>query len=104
LDGLAHFDGERFWPAHPLDEGIRDGHTSLYCGATGVIWGIEYLSRLGAAKARIDLRPFLSRLIDSNQAELSSYGAYARHGSFLIGDLGTALLIMRLAATAAIAD
>ena len=22
-DGLEHFDAERFWPAHPLDEGIR---------------------------------------------------------------------------------
>lgn len=103
-DGLARFDGERFWPAHPLDEGIRDGHTSLYMGATGVIWGIEYLSRLGATKARFDFHPFLSRLIDANQAELSSYGAYARHGSFLIGDLGTALLIMRLAPTPAIAN
>jgi hypothetical protein len=103
-DALAHFDGERFWPAHPLDEGIRDGHTSLYFGATGVIWGIEYLSRNGATKARFDFRPFLSRLIDANQAELASYGAYARHGSFLIGDLGTALLIMRLAATSVISD
>jgi hypothetical protein len=28
---------ERFWPAHPLDEGIRDGNTSFYIGATGVI-------------------------------------------------------------------
>jgi hypothetical protein len=24
-DGLEHVDAERFWPAHPLDEGIRDG-------------------------------------------------------------------------------
>jgi hypothetical protein len=23
-DGLEHFDAGRFWPAHPLDEGIRD--------------------------------------------------------------------------------
>jgi hypothetical protein len=29
-DALEHFDAERFWPAHPLDEAIRDGHTSLY--------------------------------------------------------------------------
>jgi hypothetical protein len=103
-DAFARFDGERFWPAHPLDEGIRDSHTSLYFGATGVIWGITYLSSLGATKARFDFRPFLSPLIDASRAELSSYGGYARHGSFLIGDLGTALLIMRLAATPAIAD
>src|SRR5262245_53889942 len=30
------FDADQFWPAHPLDEGIRDGHTSLYFGAAGV--------------------------------------------------------------------
>ena len=36
-DGLEHFDAERFWPAHPLDEGIRDGHTSFYFGATGMV-------------------------------------------------------------------
>src|SRR5262249_29872125 len=32
-DALEHFNAERFWPAHPLDEGVSDGHTSLYCGA-----------------------------------------------------------------------
>jgi hypothetical protein len=103
-DALAHFDAERFWPAHPLDEGIRDGHTSLYYGATGVIWGIDYLSRVGATKTRFDFRPFLPRLLEANQAELPDYGDYAAHGSLLFGDLGTALVVMRLAATPAIAD
>jgi hypothetical protein len=35
-DALARFDRERFWPAHPLDDGIKDGHSSIYFGAAGV--------------------------------------------------------------------
>ena len=27
-DALAHLDAERFWPAHPLDDGVSDGNTS----------------------------------------------------------------------------
>lgn len=27
-DALARFDRERFWPAHALDDGTRDGHSS----------------------------------------------------------------------------
>ena len=97
-DGLEHFDAERFWPAHPLDEGIRDGNTSFYIGATGVIWGIDHLGRVGATKARFDFRPVLPRLLEANQAEVRS------HGSLLFGDLGTALLVMRVDPTPAIAD
>jgi hypothetical protein len=103
-DGLEHFDAERFWPAHPLDEGIGDGHTSFYFGATGMMWGIDYLGRVGATKARSDFRPFLPRLMEANRAELPAYKNYAAHGSLLFGDLGTALLVMRLDPTPAIAD
>ena len=35
-DAVARFDEERFWPAHPLDDGIKDGHSSIYFGAAGV--------------------------------------------------------------------
>jgi hypothetical protein len=103
-DALAHLDTERFWAAHPLDDGSRDGHTSLYFGATGAIWGIDYLARVGATKAHFDFRPMLSRLMNANQAEQRDYGDYAAHGSLLFGDLGTALSVMRLDPTPAIAD
>lgn len=103
-DALAHFDVERFWPAHPRDEQSRDGHTSIYRGAAGVIWGIDYLGRVGATKTHFDFRPNLPRLTEATRAELPDYEDYAAHGSLLFGDLGTALLVMRLAATPAIAD
>jgi hypothetical protein len=102
-DGLEHFDAERFWPAHPLDGGIRDGHTSFYFGATGVIWGIDYLGRVGATKARFDFRPILLRLMEVNQGEITWEIARAPR-SLLFGELGTALLVMRVDPTPAIAD
>jgi hypothetical protein len=98
-DGLEHLDAERFWPADLLDEGIRDGHTSFYFAATGVIWGIDYLGRVGATKARFDFRSILPRLMEANQAEITR-----SRGSLLFGDLGTALLVMRVGPTPAIAD
>jgi hypothetical protein len=101
-DALAQFDDERFWPAHPLD-GIKDGHSSIYFGAAGVIWALDYLSREGATKARFDFRPSLPRLLENTKTEMATY-EYSENGSLLFGDLGTALLIMRLAPEPAIAD
>jgi hypothetical protein len=103
-DALEHLDAERFWPAHPLDGGeIRDGNTSFYFGATGVIWGIDYLGRVGATKARFDFRPILPRLMEVNQREIT-WEIPRSQGSLLLGDLGTALLVMRVNPTPAIAD
>ncbi|MGU3422838.1 hypothetical protein [Methylobacterium sp. D54C] len=39
-DTLAHLDRERLWPVHPSDDGVADGHGSLYFGAAGVIWAL----------------------------------------------------------------
>ena len=103
-DALDHFGGDRFWPAHALDGGIRDGHSSIYVGAAGVIWALEYLRRVGATKASFDFRPFLQGLLGKTTAEMASYEDYASNGSLLFGDMGTGLLIMRLEPSSAIAD
>jgi Lanthionine synthetase C-like protein len=103
-DGFDHFDATRFWPAHPFDEHVRDGNTSFYIGAVGMIWALDYLTRVGATKARFDFRLVLPRLMEATRRELPDYGDYAAHGSFLFGDLATALLIMRLDPSPAIAD
>src|SRR5262249_62431377 len=93
-DALDHFDQEDFWPAHPMEDGVQDGHTSLYFGATGMIWALDYLARIGATKARRDFRPTLPRLIEANRAEYAQE-RYSNHGSLLFGDMGTGLLAMR---------
>jgi len=104
-DALVHFDEKGFWPAHPLEDGLSDGHASFYVGATGVIWALEYLRRIGATEADLDFRPVLPRLIDANKAQFRiAKNSYSDHGSFLFGDMGTALLVMRLSPTPAVAD
>jgi hypothetical protein len=61
VDALGHFDNEGFWPAHPLDELRKGGNSSVYLGASGVIWALDYLWRAGATKSHRDFRPVLSR-------------------------------------------
>jgi hypothetical protein len=103
-DALDHFDGDRFWPADPLDHGINDGHSSIYVGAAGVIWALEYLRRVGATKTDFDFRPSLPQLLEKTKTEMTTYEDHAVNGSLLFGDMGTGLLIMRLEPTSNIAD
>ncbi len=102
-DALAQFDQARFWPAHPQDDGARDGETSIYFGAAGVIWALDYLSRAGATRHAYDFVPVLDRLIDANRGQFAKLDYHA-HGSLLFGDLGTLLVAMRLRPDAATAD
>ena len=103
-DALDRFGGDQFWPAHPLDEGTKNGHSSIYVGAAGVIWALEYLRRVGATKANFNFRPYLPRLLMRTQEEMATYEDYANNGSLLFGDMGTGLLIMRLEPTSTLAD
>jgi|SRR5215831_5456648 len=107
-DALDRFGGDQFWPGHPLDGGEMDGHSSIYFGAAGVIWALEHLKRVGVTKANFDFCPYLSQLLERTKREMAVYNAglkdYAKHGSLLFGDMGTALLIMRLEPSSALAD
>jgi hypothetical protein len=103
-DAHAAFDPERFWPAHPLDEHTREGATTIYLGAAGAIWALDYLARAGAAPAARDFRPLIPALLERNRAEYPSFGAYPEHASLLMGDVGVLLLAMRLAPEKATAD
>lgn len=107
-DTYAHFDAERFWPAHPLDEWARDGDTTLYWGATGCIWALDYLASEGAIEPEKDFAPLLPALLERNRAAVAAIAPLARldatQASLLIGDIGPLLLAMRLAPAAEIAD
>ena len=102
-DAIAHFDPQRFWPAHPQDGGAADGNASLYLGATGVIWALDYLARTGATRARYDFRPILPVLLATIRDQLPAY-KYGSHGSLHFGDMGAALVAMRLDPAPAYAD
>jgi hypothetical protein len=51
-DAEGAFDGGALWPSHPRDEeeGPLSAVTSLYLGASGVIWALDALERSGAAQ------------------------------------------------------
>jgi len=97
-EALAAFDAEAFWPAHPLDEGFRDGSTTLYAGAAGVIWALRHLG------CTADFRAVLPRLVEKNRREYASFSAYPQHGSLLMGEVGVLLLAARLAPSSASAE
>src|SRR5436190_24248544 len=55
-DTEAAFDDAELWPAHPrdLDDGPLPAVSSLYLGASGVIWALHDLERRGLARLRRD--------------------------------------------------
>jgi hypothetical protein len=105
-DAIAHFDRDAFWPAHPSDDGVADGDPSFYKGAAGVIWALDYLHRVGAVSIAEDFRPVMPTLMKRTITDfaINSAADYEKHGSLLRGDMGAALLVMRLAPTAEMAD
>src|SRR5882724_3368254 len=105
-DAIDHFDPDGFWPGHPSDDGVADGNPSFYWGAAGVIWALDYLHRIGAVSVAEDFRPVLPKLMEQTIIDFkaSSPNDYEKHGSLLRGDMGAALLAMRLAPTLSLAD
>jgi hypothetical protein len=105
-DAIAHFHPDTFWPAHPSDDGVGDSDPSFYKGAAGVIWALDYLHRIGATRVAGDFRSVLSKLTERTviDHEASSPTDYEKHGSLLRGDMGAALLAMRLEPTSSLAD
>jgi hypothetical protein len=105
-DAIAHFDPDRFWPGHPSGEREEDGDPSFYKGAAGVMWALDYLRRIGATRVAEDFRPAMPKLMERTIAdfEISFPTDYEKHGSLLRGDMGAALLAMRLAPTSSLAD
>ena len=105
-DAIANFHADAFWPLHPSDEGVGDGNPSFYRGAAGVIWASDYLHRVGAIRVAQDFRPVLPRLMERTLVDFESNAptGYTKHGSLLRGDMGAALLTMRLAPTSNVSD
>jgi hypothetical protein len=105
-DAIANFHPDTLWPLHPSDEGVGDGNPSFYRGAAGVIWALDYLHRIGATRVAEDFRPVLPRLMERTIVDFESNApaGYTKHGSLLRGDMGAALLAMRLAPTSSLAD
>jgi hypothetical protein len=80
------FDPERHWPAHPLDGRPSE---SLYFGAAGVIWAIDFLAEQGVVMRMRDWAPVLEPLFAGARKALEAFPQFAR--GFLSGEAGIAL-------------
>ncbi|HRD75340.1 MAG TPA: LanC-like protein [Hyphomicrobiaceae bacterium] len=107
-DAAANFTPDRLWPAHPSDDGVSDGTAILYFGAAGVVWALDHLCERGYGSSGIDLAGLLPRLLERSDADYIEFAApfpgYERHGSLLLGALGTALVAMRIVPDPGTAD
>jgi hypothetical protein len=103
-DAWSRWDGTRFWPAHPQDEGAKDGDTSLYLGAAGVIWALDHLARTGAARDDRTIVSVRDGLVEAGRLHRATLGDYGRHASLHFGDFPALLVAMRLRPDAETAD
>jgi hypothetical protein len=99
-DTEAHFDSAQFWPMHPR-EGAPEVAKGLWFGAAGVIWALRYLAECGAVQGNFDCADAISRVAVRFAAEEDPQ-TYA--GSFLMGEIGIALLHWRLTRESTVAD
>lgn len=107
-DACGHFDPEKFWPAHPADDFVRDGSTQLYFGAAGNVWALDSLARDGAADVPVNFATPLSDLLMRNRAEMAMIVQAARfdadQASFLMGDVPILILQMKMTPATQLAE
>src|SRR4029079_3459079 len=63
------FDETELWPAHPrdLEDGPLPAVSSLYLGASGVIWAMHELERAGVAELGREWAPVAVRPIEHSR-------------------------------------
>jgi len=110
-DAEATFDAEGFWA--PMDDWDSGGGsaplplTTLYRGASGVVWGLDMLQRRGLAEARIDLAALAGRAYEiwrANPAPERLDPPVRTHASLFDGDSGILVVAYKLAPAADLAD
>lgn len=104
-DAADRFDPAAYWPSHPQEEGLPDGNASLYFGAAGVLWAMEFLKREGAAEHRIEVAAQLPALLDAVRRQYAVLAPMSkmelRRPSWLFGDPPVLLMMMRAGAAGA---
>jgi hypothetical protein len=102
VDTESAFDEQALWRAHPLDEDgdLLPPFVSLYLGASGVIWALDELERLGAAELR---RNWATTALELHNRYLANpdfgheLGLEGPVPSLLAGESGILLVANRLA-------
>ena len=95
------FDGDSLWPTHPrdTDDGPLATPTTLYLGASGVIWALDQLARAGAAEPSRDWATTASGLHERYLAapDFPEITGGRPVPSFWMGEAGILLCANRLA-------
>jgi hypothetical protein len=98
-DAAARFDPASYWPSHPQEEGVPDGNASLYFGAAGVLWAMDFLQREGAAEHRIDVASQLPKLLNVVREQYAVVAQMSRieprRPAYLFGDPIVLLMMIR---------
>ena len=95
-DAEGAFDAQALWPAHPRDEeeGPLPAVTSLYLGASGVVWALAELERLGAVELR---RSWEATAVGLYERYLAAPDFGEAVPSLWMGEAGILLVAHRLA-------
>ena len=94
------FDEAELWPAHPrdLEDGPLPAVSSLYLGASGVIWALHELERAGLADLRRDWAPVAVGLVEHYRAQPDFQDvSEGTSPSLLMGEAGILLVAHTLA-------
>lgn len=103
-DALGAVGPDGFWPPHPRDEDSAEREASVYMGAAGMVWALDYLRRNGATAQGRDFTPLLEGILEVNREAVARFGDLGFYASLLVGDLGVLLVKMRLAPSTDTAD
>jgi hypothetical protein len=104
------YDPDGLWPAHEWDVwGSSPPLKDLYCGAGGMVWALDALSRRGHAETQVDLAAAATRTLEVWRAEPDlTMGEIelpsTSQASLLCGESGLLLVAWRLAPSAHLAD
>jgi len=79
-----------WWPQHPDEQGTSNELLPIvYCGAAGVVWGLDYLRRMGY-ESKLDLAA-MAHIIMSNMPRLNPEEPWVPT-SYMVGELGVFLV------------
>jgi hypothetical protein len=93
-DAIEHFDAERFWPSHLLEDGRPDGMATLFRRRWRDL-GLDYPCALGCDSRALGLR-WRAAAAARRQRRRFVATEYSAHGALLLGDLGVPLVAMRI--------
>jgi hypothetical protein len=110
-DAEATFDADAFWaPVEDWDAGFGSAPlplTTLYRGASGVVWALDVLRERGLAQAELDLPAIALRAYEiwrANPAPERLVPPIHTHASLYDGDSGILLVAYKLAPRSDLAD